>query len=601
MLEQYASTRNVQFILHEVFQISKLTNYDRYQDYDKAAFDMMVDAAKQLSDNHLYPTVREMDKKKAYYDSESGEVKVHPGLLEAIKAMAEGGWIGAYDDYEVNGQQAPFLLLSMANYLMYAANGNAAAYPFLTQGAAGLIRAFGSEALNEYYIPKMYSGEWQGTMALTEPQAGSSLTDITSSASPTDEGYYQIKGQKIYISGGDYEGIENVVHLTLAKVDGAPAGTKGISLFVVPKYREENGKFVSNDVTTAGIYGKMGQKNYVAAHLMFGEQDDCRGWIVGEEHSGLKYMFRMMNEARIATGLLSTGVASAAYYASLKYANERPQGRHPSNKDASAPPVLIIEHADVRRMLLQQKAIMEGSLSLLAQCSYYADLEQVETGEARDNAHLMLELLTPVAKSFPAEFGTQAVSAGLQVLGGAGYTDDFPLEQYYRDIRINSIYEGTTTIHGMDLLGRKMLMQNGKAVRLFSKEIQKVIMQAMELPALKPYAESLSKSAMAMQETAMHLMQLAMKEKPEVFLSDATLFLEFFSLITVSWQWLKQAIVAQAALDASPSEADARFYRSKLAAFKYFFEYELPKTRGLKTRLMSSNRVTLDTAPADLV
>lgn len=601
MLEQYASMRNVRFLLHEVFKVSELTKYERYQDYDKEAFDIMLDASKQISDTYLFPTLREMDKKKAYYDSESGTVKVHPGLTKAIHAIADGGWIGANDDYDTGGQQMPHLMISMANFLMYAANGNAAAYAFLTQGAANLIRSFGSKGLNDYYIPKMYGGRWQGTMALTEPQAGSSLTDVTTSAHRTDEGYYKIKGQKIYISGGDYEGAENVVHLTLAKIEGAPAGTKGISLFVVPKYRAEGGEMVSNDVTTAGIYGKMGQKNYVAAHLMYGENEDCRGWIVGEEHNGLKYMFQMMNEARIATGLISAGVSSAAYYASLKYANERPQGRHPSNKDASLPPVLIIEHADVRRMLLQQKAITEGGLSLLAQCSLYSDLSHVAEGEEKANAHLMLELLTPIAKSFPAEFGTHAVSAGLQVLGGAGYTDDFPLEQFYRDIRINSIYEGTTTIHGMDLLGRKMLMNNGKAARLFSKEIQDVIVEAMAMEELKPYAESLGKSSMAMQETAMHLMQLAMKERPEVFLADATLFLEFFSLIAISWQWLKQAIIAQNALNGELSDVDARFYRSKMVAFKYFFEYELPKTRGLKTRLMSNNRVTLDVASADII
>jgi butyryl-CoA dehydrogenase len=438
-------------------------------------------------------------------------------------------------------------------------------------------------------------------MALTEPQAGSSLTDLTSSAEPSGDGKtFKIKGQKIYISGGDHNAVDNVVHLLLARIKGAPIGTKGISLFVVPKLRAENGELVSNDVTTAGIYGKMGQRGYVAAHLMLGEKDDCIGTLVGEPHQGLRYMFQMMNEARIGTGLMATGSASAAYYASLKYAHERPQGRHPSKKDASLPQVLIIEHADVRRMLLFQKSVVEGSLALLMQCSFYGDIAHVGVGEEAKNAHALLELLTPIAKSYPSEMGIQSVSQGMQVLGGAGYTDDFPLEQIYRDIRVNAIYEGTSTIHGMDLLGRKLIMDNGKAAQLFAAELTKTISSAMELPALQSYAEKLALSAAKLQETTAHLMGLAQNDTPEVFLADATLYLEYFSTLVIGWQWLSQAIVAQKALDKGQTGVELNFYQGKIQTFRYFFEYELPKMLSMRARLISNERVTLETLPAYL-
>jgi alkylation response protein AidB-like acyl-CoA dehydrogenase len=601
MLEQYISSRNLKFVLYELLNVTQLQQIERFEAYDREAIDMTLEAAKQIGDQYLFPFYRAMDKDKAYYAN--GEVHVHPCMKPAIEAMAEGGWINAHDDFEVGGQQMPYTVLNAATLIFHAANANITCHPFLTTGAANLIRTFGSEALNEAYIPQLYSGKWQGTMALTEPQAGSSLSDITSSAEPVNDGeYYKIKGQKIYISGGDHNAVDNVVHLLLARIKGAPVGTKGISLFVVPKFREEAGQLVSNDVTTAGIYGKMGQKGYVAAHLMMGEQhDDCRGYLVGEPHQGLRYMFQMMNEARIGTGMVAAASASAAYYASLKYANERPQGRHPSNKDVHQPQVLIIEHADVRRMLLYQKAIVEGSIALLLQCSLYGDLAHRGQGEAASNAHLLLELLTPIAKSYPSEMGIHSVSQGMQVLGGAGYTDDFPLEQLYRDIRVNAIYEGTTTIHGMDLLGRKLTMSNGKGLQLLSKEIQTEIEAAMEFPNLKPYAEQLMKTGASLQETTVNLFQLAQKESPEVFLADATLYLEYFGTLVLAWLWLKQAIAAEKGLTQNPATADQHFYAGKLQAFKYFFEYELPKTVAMKIRLNSSVRVTMETSAEMLV
>ena len=602
-MPDYISLRNLRYILHEVLDLDALRQLERYRDFDREAIDFSLDAARQLADQYLYPAYRQMDTDKAYYAD--GQVHVLPAVGEGMRAMGEAGWLSANWDYAHNGQQMPLTVHNAGGLIFQAANGNLAAYGFLTTGAANLIRVFGSEALQDIYLPPMAQGRWQGTMALTEPQAGSSLSDITSTYEATEEGHYLIRGQKIYISGGDHTGVENVVHLLLARKKDGPKGVKGVSLFVVPKYLPGGDGKQDNHVTTAGIYGKMGQRGYVAAHLMYGEQGPTRGYLVGEEFSGLKHMFLMMNEARIGTGMMAAGSASAAYYASLKYAKERPQGRHPGDKDVNAPQVTIIEHADVRRMLLFQKSVVEGSIHLLLQCSLYEDRYRA-TGDER--AHLLLELLTPVAKSFPAEYGNEAVSVGMQVLGGAGYTDDFPLEQIFRDIRVNSIYEGTTTIHGLDLLGRKVLMQNGLAVRYLNEELLATIKDATTQPAVAPLAATLSQSLQGMQAVMEELLDLARREDPRVFLADATVFLDYFGLHVVAWCWLRQATVASRALDAGAtvgkpalSEDERSFYRSKLQTARYYFTYVLPRTAGLKRTLLAQDRITLDTEPALLV
>jgi butyryl-CoA dehydrogenase len=447
----------------------------------------------------------------------------------------------------------------------------------------------------------MAAGEWQGTMAMTEPQAGSSLSDITTTYELLEDGSYSIKGQKIYISGGDHNATENVVHLLLARQKGGPKGMKGVSLFVVPKHLPVDGELIDNHVTTAGIYGKMGQRGYVAAHLMYGEQGETKGYLVGEEFRGLNCMFQMMNEARIGTGIMAASSASAAYYASLQYAKERPQGRHPGNKDVNTSQVIIAEHADVRRMLLFQKAVVEGSIDLLLQCSLYEDISKVsQDEEERERAHLLTELLTPIAKSFPAEYGNESVSIGMQVLGGAGYTDDFPLEQIFRDIRVNAIYEGTTTIHGLDLLGRKMMMKGGKPVQLLTEEIQKTLVPAMANETTKAMAENLGKSLGSVQQVMGHLMGLAQSEDPKVFLADATIFLDYFSLHVIGWLWLREALAADKALPNADGTDEANFYKSKIQTARFYFNYIFSRTSAHKRTLLNTERITLETG-ADLL
>lgn len=590
-MHKYVSTDHLRFLLHEYLEAPRrLSEIEAYGPFDAEAYDMVLDAAEQVGDQHLFPVYTVMDREKAR--AENGVVWTHPVLKEGLQAMAEGGWLSTMAPAEVEGQDMPVTLNNAASLIFMAANANIAAYAHLTVGASNLILHYGSEELKEKYLPEMYAGRFQGTMALTEPQAGSSLSDITATAAPQPDGTYSITGQKIYISGGDHAAVDNVVHLLLARIDGAPAGTKGISLFVVPKRRPEGDGWRDNDVITAGIYGKMGQKGYVAAHLMFGENEDCTGYLVGEPHQGLKYMFSMMNEARIGTGIMATGSASGAYYASLKYANERPQGRHPSQKDMTLPQVTIIEHADVRRMLLQQKSIVEGSMALLLEASLWQDLTERGSGDAQREAKLLLELLTPVIKTFPSEYGTQAVMQAMQVLGGAGYCDDFPVEQYYRDIRVNAIYEGTTGIHGMDLLGRKVLMENGAALQLLAKHITAdVEASAKTFPT---EATALGTAAQKLGEVTQHLGGVYRDKGAEAYLADATLYLEYFGLVVIAWHWLRMGAKAQAQLDEGSDKFPRDFYYGKLTAMRYFFKYELPKTRALAASLKSDRAVTLE-------
>ena len=601
-MHAYISPDHLRFVLHEYLRApERVAEVPSYEPFDAESFDLALDAALDIGDRHLYPAYRVMDREKAR--CENGVVWTHPLLQEGIDALAEGGWIGAHAPEEVGGQGMPLCLVNAGSLVFMAANGNIAAYAHLTGGAANLLIHYASPELRDTYLPQMYAGSFQGTMALTEPQAGSSLSDITTSAKPIDAeaGTYRITGQKIYISGGDHAGVDNVVHLLLARIDGAVAGTRGISLFVVPKRRPDGaGGWRDNDVRTAGIYGKMGQKGYVAAHLMFGEAEDCVGYLVGEPHQGLRYMFSMMNEARIGTGIMAAGTASAAYYASLKYAKERPQGRHPSQKDVAQPQVPIVEHADVRRMLLFQKAVVEGSVALLLESSLWADLSEHggDTPEARE-AHLLLELLTPVIKTFPSEYGTLAVMQGMQVLGGAGYCDDFPLEQLYRDIRVNAIYEGTTGIHGMDLLGRKVLMERGAALQALSARVQADVgASAKTFPA---EAAAVGKAAQQLGATTQHLLGVAQADGPEAFLADATLYLEQFGLVVIAWHWLRMAARAQELVDAGEGQRSREFYASAVATMRYWVEYELPKAGALNRRLNSPRRVTLETEPALLL
>ncbi|MCF8033011.1 MAG: acyl-CoA dehydrogenase [Desulfarculaceae bacterium] len=591
MATKFVSQRNIRFLLYEVMQAQRLADWPRFSEYDQESFDMMLDTAHRLSSEVLFPALRELDLEPPRF--EDGKVLVRPMVRQFLSQAGEGGWVGATFAYEQGGLQLPVMINTACNFMFCAANYSATAYLGLITGATRLILTFGSEELQETYVPAMLEGRWQGTMALTEPQAGSSLADVAVSAEPTDEGHYLISGQKIFISAGDHDGADNVVHLMLARIKGAPAGVKGISLFVVPKLRPEGGELVSNDLATAGLFHKMGYRGCPIVQLSMGENNDCRGWLVGEPHRGLACMFQMMNEARISVGKAACAVASTAYYASLQYSQERLQGRPLGAKDPAQPQVPLIRHADIKRMLLMQRAVVEGSLSLILQAAWYADLHSHGPEEGREEAFLLLDLLTPVVKSYPSEMGVIATSAAVQILGGYGYTDEFPVEQLYRDMRIHPIHEGTTGIQGMDLLGRKAKMHQGRALKLFVQEVGRDIAAAEGVEALAPQAQRLTVAMGLLRQATEAKMALAAEGELENFLSDATLYLELFGLVAIAWQWLKQGLAAASALEGEPSQAEQDFYNGKLATMRYFFAYELPKAHGLAQRLGEDDGLTV--------
>ncbi|MEN9684414.1 MAG: hypothetical protein RLZZ28_200 [Bacteroidota bacterium] len=592
-MAKYTSMELLRFLLFDVHPVETVLQYPSYAHIDREQAWMIIESAKLLADQDMFPYYKSMDESPARYDGKGGVI-THPQLKTIIKNAAEQHWIGGYASFEHGGMQLPEMIFSMGHHIFQAANNGVEGYLGLSGGAAGLILAFGNKEQINSYVPKIFSGEWQGTMALTEPQAGSSLSDIITTAKPTEDGHFHIKGQKIFISGGQHEACANFVHLTLARIEGAPAGIKGISLFIIPKFRlAENETLEYNDVYCAGDFQKMGQRGYATTHLSFGDNDDCRGFLVGEPHKGLAYMFQMMNGARISVGQCAASVAMAAYQASLNYAMERPQGRIAGEKDPLKAPTLIINHADVQRMLLTQKAIAEGSLSLAMECNRLYDLSQVASGEEKEKFQLLLEILTPVVKTYSSEQGSRSASLAIQILGGYGYTTDFPVQQHYRDLKIMSLYEGTTGIQSLDLLGRKITMQNGKALEMLVQAILDTLVAAQRFEKLQVYATQMEGELKRLKKVLDKLRGFAVKAETERYLADATVFMEMAGYVIIGWQWLKMALVAAEKLageDFSTNTAD--FYLGKIHTMEFFFQYELPHTLACEKTLLQDTALT---------
>ncbi|MEZ4934507.1 MAG: acyl-CoA dehydrogenase [Saprospiraceae bacterium] len=596
MPQKYIDIDTIKFQLNQTHDLESLLTTDYYSHHDMESLNLYMESIKDFSDKELFPCFVEMDTKPAHY--KDGGILVHPAVETIMKKGGEMGIIAATAKLEDNGLQMPLIVHTAAYAIMEAANNHLPGYPGLTMGAADLILEFANEELKEKYAARMLTGEWGGTMCLTEPQAGSSLSDVATTAFPQADGSFKLKGQKIFISGGDHQYSDNFVHLVLARIEGAPAGTKGISLFVVPKNRlKEDGSLEFNDVVTAGDFQKMGQRGYCTSHLIFGESDDCRGWLVGEPNLGLKYMFLMMNGARIAVGRGAAAIAMAAYQASLEYANERPQGRKiesSGKKNVNEEQTLIINHPDVRRMLLLQKSLSEAAMSIVLQGAYYADkMLSATDGAEKEKYHLLLEMMTPMVKTYPSEKGVESISNSLQVLGGYGFCSEYVLQQYYRDIRIFPIYEGTTGIQSLDLLGRKMMMKGGKGAHLLAQEINTAIQSALTFDELKPYAKTLGANLKRIAEVMEFLGGFAMKGDFERFIADATIYMDFMSTIVAGWQWLKMATAAKQALVTGDSTYDATFYESKIHTMKFFFKYEMRRTQNLADILMDEEVLTI--------
>ena len=571
-MSKLLSRRDLNFLLYDVLDSEALTRTQLYGMHDRAAFEGVVEAAFTLAEAVFAPFAAKLDANEPTFDGE--RVHTIPELHAAIDAFVEGGFTAMAFPEAHGGMQLPFTVATAANLAFSAANGPAQGYAFLTNGAAHLLLAHGSPEQIETYARPMIEGRWFGTMALSEPQAGSSLAEVATKAEPHADGSWRLTGGKMWISGAEHELRENIVNLVLARLPDAPAGVKGISLFIVSKWLPDGTR---NGVRLVGLNRKMGNRGTTNTVLSFGAEEPCVGYLVGEPHKGLTYMFHMMNEARIGVGASAAVTAYRGWMEASAYAKERRQGRPLGAKDPNAPPVAIAEHPDVKRMLLAQKAIAEGSLCLCLYCARLVDqLAVEEDAETRADLHTLLELLTPVAKSWPSEKGCEANALAIQVHGGYGYTEDFPVERLYRDQRLNPIHEGTTGVQGLDLLGRKLTMDGGRGVRVFGARVAETVAAAADGPFARE-AAALDAALKRLTGIGMRLLGQAASD-PARGLGNATLFLGAFGTLVVGWLWLEQV----ATLRDAPHDS---FRVGKEAACRYLFAYELPLAEAAMTTL----------------
>ncbi len=581
------SRRDLDFLLYEWLDVELLTKRPRFAEHSRETFDGVLDLSEAMASKHFRPHNKKSDANEPTFDGTT--VTMIPEVKAALDVFAQSGLIASAMDAEVGGMQLPSVVAGACFAWFQAANVGTSSYPFLTIGNANLLQKYGTPEIVDAYVRPMVQGRFFGTMCLSEPQAGSSLSDVTTRAEPQADGSYRLFGNKMWISAGEHELSENIVHLVLAKIPGGPAGVKGISLFVVPKHVVETGE--RNDVVLAGLNHKMGYRGTTNTLLNFGEgahqpggKPGAIGFLVGEQHRGLAYMFTMMNEARIGVGSGAMALGYTGYLHSLDYARSRPQGRPIASKDPTQPQVPIIEHADVKRMLLAQKSYVEGALALLLYCNRLVDEEATaETAEERARATLLLDVLTPIAKSWPSQWCLEANSLAIQVHGGYGYTREYDVEQLYRDNRLNPIHEGTHGIQGLDLLGRKVVMRGGAGLALLHEVITATIDRAGA-----EQSEAAGQLRSAIDRVVEVTGQLWATGDPETALANASVYLEAVGHVVVAWIWLEQLLAAQG--------RTGDFYDGKRQAAQYFFRYELPKTGPQLDLLASLDRTTVEMA-----
>ncbi len=589
------SRRDLDFLLYDWLDVESLTVRTRFADHSRETFDAVLDLAAQIAEERFAPHNKRNDAEEPTFDGE--RVTLVPEAKKALDALADAGLVGTTLDYAVGGMQLPHAVASA--YLAYfqAANIGTASYSFLTNANANLLCAHGSAEQVEAFVRPMVAGRFHGTMCLSEPHAGSTLADITTRAEPQNDGTYRVFGNKMWISGGDHELGENIVHLVLAKIPGGPAGVKGISLFVVPKYllNPDGASGPRNDVVVAGLNHKMGWRGTCNALLNFGEgahtpdgAPGAVGYLVGAPHHGLAYMFHMMNEARIGIGAGAAALGYTGYLKSLEYARTRVQGRSADAKDPACAPVAIVEHADVRRMLLAQKSYAEGALALVLYCGLLVDTQHTAPDPAeRDRARLLLEVLTPIVKAWPAQWCTTANDLAIQVLGGYGYTREYDVEQHYRDNRLNAIHEGTNGIQALDLLGRKVVLEDGAGLAALGAALLATVARARAAGGEAAEFGSALDAGWARLAAVTRCIQA--EPSPAVRLANASVYLEAAGHVVVAWVWLEQHLAC--------GEADTPFHHGKRAATRYFFRYELPRTGPQLDLLASLDRTTLDLDP----
>ncbi len=584
--------QTLQFLLYEWLDTESLCRRPRFADHARETFDAVFDTCERIAREKYAPFNRLVDTQEPYLDGDT--VVLPQATHDAHKAFVASGMLGAAQDYEIGGMQLPYTVNASANAFFALASVSIGSN-LLTVANANLLLIHGTNTQKRVFAANEFSGRWAGTMCLSEPQAGSSLSDITSRAEPDGDGAqddplgprYRLRGNKMWISSGEHELTENIVHLVLAKIPGPDGklipGTRGISLFIVPKKLVDiDGQLtgVRNDVALAGLNHKLGWRGTTNTLLNFGEgkfpvdgRAGAIGYLVGQPHEGLRCMFHMMNEARIGVGTAAVMLGLAGYYASLDYARNRPQGRPVGigGKDAASPPVRIIEHADVKRMLLAQKSYCEGALALELYCARLVDEDHTGEPQAAAEARLLLELLTPIAKSWPSEWCLEANSLAIQIHGGYGYTRDFPVEQYWRDNRLNMIHEGTHGIHGMDLLGRKVRMGGGRAMDLLRQRIVDTAQRARAQPELAGYAAALQS---AWERIASATRAAWSDGDPGSALANAVPYMQAFGHGVLAWIWLDVATAA-GSRDLAAQGETARV--GTIAAMRYFYHYELGK------------------------
>ena len=591
-MSKLVNRRDLSFLLFELGGLESLFQRERYAQHDRDTVESMLDVAIQLAEDRFADHAAKLDANEPTFDGE--RVHIIEEVGQAVREFIDAGFLGASFPEDCGGMQLPYTAVQALTSVFSAANPGTMGYPFLTAAAANLLRVQGSEAQREHYMRPMVEGRYFGTMCLSEPQAGSSLGDIRTKATPREDGRYQIQGTKMWISGGEHDLSENIIHLVLAKIEGAPAGSKGISLFAVPKYRigADGAPGERNGVRLAGLNHKMGYRGTVNTVLNCGDGEDCIGELVGQPNKGLAGMFQMMNEARIGVGLGATMLGYTGYLHALDYARERPQGRLPGAPDPSKPPVMIIEHADVRRMLLAQKAYAEGALALCFYCAELVDRQETAQNDAeREQVSQLLEILTPIAKAWPSDYCLKANELAIQVHGGYGYTRDYPVERMYRDNRLNPIHEGTNGIQSLDLLGRKVPMKGGALLQTLMQVVLADIAAAREA-GLDALADQLQSAVRQLGATTQALGAIAAQQGADRYLANSYAYLEQFGHTVIAWMWLRQATVAQAALPQA-NAADADFYQGKLHAARFFYRWELPKTRQWAELLESADDTTL--------
>ncbi|MDM7943648.1 MAG: acyl-CoA dehydrogenase [Hydrogenophaga sp.] len=599
----------VDFLLHDWLHVETLQQRERFADHSRETFDAVLDTCERIAREKYAPFNRLVDTQEPHFDGE--RVILPQATHDAQKAYAGSGMLSAAQDYEIGGMQLPYTVEAAANAFFAMASVSIGS-GMLTTGNANLLMVHGTEMQKQVFALNEFSGRFSGTMCLSEPQAGSSLSDVSTRAVPDGADFaddplgprYRLKGNKMWISAGEHELTENIIHLVLAKIPDENGklvpGTRGISLFIVPKKMvNPAGELTGerNDVALAGLNHKCGWRGTTNTLLNFGEgkypvggETGAVGYLVGQAGKGLHCMFHMMNEARIGVGMAATMLGMAGYSASLDYARNRPQGRPmgPAGKDPAQPPVRIIEHADVKRMLLAQKSYCEGALALELYCARLVDEQHTAEAALADDARLLLEVLTPIAKSWPSEWCLEANSLAIQVHGGYGYTRDFPVEQYWRDNRLNMIHEGTHGIQAMDLLGRKVLMEGGKGLSLLAGRITDTTKQAMQVPEFTAHAKALGE-ALAQVGTATRAAWST--GEPTDALANAVPYLQAFGHTVLAWVWLDVALAAHAA-----PASNAR--TGRLAAMRFFFHYELPKT-GAWLQVVSSRDQTCADLPEE--